>query len=160
MPAFFLQRLFCVVHWQICKTKQITYKNKSDHIIMIWSDMLLYVIVFVLQICQCTKQNRRWRKKAGISPVPMMFCFESMAMGLWAEAVWTGLKHMCQHQSKPITSLENHKKMLHGPHDGLYVFNAHTNSQTSTPTTNAQTNLQTGTPQTTQSTQHALRIPM
>ena len=115
MPAFFLQRLFCVVHWQNCKTKQITYKNKSDHIIMIWSDMLLYVIVFVLQICQCTKQNRRWRKKAGISPVPMMFCFESMAMGLWAEAVWTGLKHMCQHQSKPITSLNKHKKwyMVH-----------------------------------------------
>ena len=49
--------------------------------------------------------------------------------------------------------------MLHGPHDGLYVLNAHTESQTSTPTTNAQTNLQTGTPQATQFTQHALRIP-
>ena len=49
--------------------------------------------------------------------------------------------------------------MIHGPHDGLYALNAHTNSQTSTPTTNAQTNLQTGTPQTTQFTQHAFRIP-
>ena len=48
--------------------------------------------------------------------------------------------------------------MIHGPHDGLYALNAHTNSQTSTPTTNAQTNSQTGTPQTTQLTQHALRI--
>ncbi len=37
--------------------------------------------------------------------------------------------------------------MRHGPHDGLYVLNAHSNSQTSTPTTNAQTNSQTGTPQ-------------
>ena len=50
--------------------------------------------------------------------------------------------------------------MIHGPHDGLYALNAHTNSQTSTPTTNAQTNLQTGTPQATQSTQHALRIQL
>ena len=50
------------------------------------------------------------------------------------------------------------QQIIHGPHEGLYVLNAHTNSQTSTPSTNAQTNSQTGTPQTTQFTQHALRI--
>ena len=49
--------------------------------------------------------------------------------------------------------------MIHGPHDGLYVLNAHINSQTRTPTTNAQTTSQAGTLPTTQLTQHALRIP-
>ena len=68
---------------------------------LVWYDMIWSVCVcdsfFVLQFCQCTTQNKRWRTtKAGIPPVPMRYVFANKNMHVPAEvkkaAIWKSYK--------------------------------------------------------------------